>query len=68
MENPEKGQLFLEDWAEEHIKEPLKHESLELERDDEDCKVCGDSGPCSVCERGIALAKEQGNPYRRSNK
>ena len=73
MKTLEKEQLFLEDLAEQKPEESLEHkpaapQSSELGQDEEDCKVCGDSGPCSACERGRKLAKEQGNPYRRQKR
>jgi len=55
------GQMDLEDWFKQ-----AEAEGEFIEVDKEDCKVCGDSGPCSACERGIKLAQQQGRPYRRS--
>jgi hypothetical protein len=66
------GQMELEAWFEqaeaegEFIIEDPNSQKSNYSKDKEDCKVCGDSGPCSACERGIKLAQQQGRPYRRS--
>ncbi|MFA5792166.1 MAG: hypothetical protein WC884_03995 [Candidatus Paceibacterota bacterium] len=33
-------------------------EGFEIHKGD-NCPICGDSGPCDQCERGLALAQEQ---------
>ncbi len=75
MKNPGSEQLFLEEWAEDSVDDNPKDEQLEAQasafqavEQEKDCGVCGGSGPCSACDRGRALAKEQGHVYRRKKK